>query len=448
MKNMMLSYPLRKWVTTYVCGSFLAIVMLAGCHDRNAKQQPKSKAEKTMTEQAENTDFTLAWLNALFYEEDFEPALKSDLQLNKEQIKALKEAASAAVGKLSEDAEPSTKSFKESIKQATTEIVRILGEQKAGQFFHFIAARYTDEQNTLPLEPNQVPEDTRVVVNAPAFRMDVFQQGKLIKTYKVGVGYPEFPLPTGVRKATNIIFNPTWTPPDEPWVKGKVSPGEKVPAGSKLNPLGPIKIPIGMPSLIHGGKDVSKLGAFASHGCVGLTDGQVQDFTQQLAQISGSPISAEKIADYEKKNTKTESVKLTQPVLVELRYETIVAQDGQLHIYRDIYERGTNTVENATRVLDNYGVKFEKLSEQEKNSLTQALAEMNTDARGNKIAGADHPDQATKGDSAQKRDADKENRKEKGQVTRKVIGQQEMAIPIAALRGKGYPIPVAYNIGK
>ncbi|WP_293942998.1 MULTISPECIES: L,D-transpeptidase [unclassified Sphingobacterium] len=436
-----------KYINTYLFGILLAALILTGCRDRNAKTQSASDREADLTEQAENTDFTLAWLNALFYEEDFERTLKSDLQLNKEQVTALKAAASAAVGELSEDEEASTKSFKASIKQATTEIVRILGEQKAGQFFHFIAARYADEQNKLPLQPNQVPEDTRIVVNAPAFRMDVFQQGKLIKTYKIGVGYPEFPLPTGVRKATNVIFNPTWTPPDEPWVKGKVTPGEKVPAGSKLNPLGPIKIPIGMPSLIHGGKDASKLGAFASHGCVGLTDAQVQDFTKVLTQVAGSPISAEEIADYEKKNTKTESVKLKQPVLVELRYETIVAQDGQLHIYRDVYERGTNTIENATRVLDAYGVKFEKLSEQEKSNLTQALNEMNQDARGNKIAGADHPDQGPAEDSAQKREAAKENRKEKGQVTRKVLGQQDIAVPIAALKDKGYPAPVAYNAG-
>ena len=84
--------------------------------------------------------------------------------------------------------------------------------------------------------------------------MDVFENGKLVKTYKVGIGYPEFPLPQGLRKADTIIFNPTWTPPDEPWVKGKFEPGKKVEAGSKDNPLGPIKIPIGLPSLIHGGK--------------------------------------------------------------------------------------------------------------------------------------------------------------------------------------------------
>ncbi|MGH9769268.1 MAG: L,D-transpeptidase, partial [Blastocatellia bacterium] len=105
--------------------------------------------------------------------------------------------------------------------------------------------------------PNAVPNDTRIVINAPAYRLDLFENGKLIKSYQIGIGYPEFPLPTGMRTANAIIFNPTWTPPDEPWVespRSKVKVGQKVPAGSKLNPLGPVKIPIGLPSLIHGGK--------------------------------------------------------------------------------------------------------------------------------------------------------------------------------------------------
>ena len=111
--------------------------------------------------------------------------------------------------------------------------------------------------------------------------MDLFEDGKLVKSYKIGIGYPEFPLPTGLRKAETIIFNPTWTPPDEPWVEspgGKIKIGERIEAGDKLNPLGSIKIPIGLPSLIHGGKAPAKLGGFASHGCVGLTNAQVKDF--------------------------------------------------------------------------------------------------------------------------------------------------------------------------
>src|ERR1043166_2879462 len=48
--------------------------------------------------------------------------------------------------------------------------------------------------------PNAVPKDTRIIVNIPAFRMDVFRDGTLLKSYKVGIGYQQFPLPTGFRK--------------------------------------------------------------------------------------------------------------------------------------------------------------------------------------------------------------------------------------------------------
>src|SRR5215510_11114455 len=53
--------------------------------------------------------------------------------------------------------------------------------------------------------PNAIPQDTRIVVNIPAFRMDLFRDGTLVKSYKIGIGYPEFPLPRGFRKAEMII---------------------------------------------------------------------------------------------------------------------------------------------------------------------------------------------------------------------------------------------------
>src|SRR6185295_10993737 len=85
--------------------------------------------------------------------------------------------------------------------------------------------------------PNAVPPDTRIVVNIPAFRMDVFRDGTLLKSYRIGIGYREFPLPTGFRKAEMIIFNPTWTQPNEPWAS---NPGAVVAAGARGNRLGPI----------------------------------------------------------------------------------------------------------------------------------------------------------------------------------------------------------------
>src|SRR5438876_11895083 len=57
------------------------------------------------------------------------------------------------------------------------------------------------EEAVLLKGPNALPKDTRLVVNIPAFRMDVFHDGTLLKSYKIGIGYQQFPLPTGFRKA-------------------------------------------------------------------------------------------------------------------------------------------------------------------------------------------------------------------------------------------------------
>ncbi len=179
-----------------------------------------------------------------------------------------------------------------------------------------------------PTRPNFVPKDTRIVVNAPAFRMDVFGKGQLIKTYKIGIGYPEFPLPAGMRRADTVIFNPGWTPPDEPWVRGKFAPGHKVSAANKLNPLGVVKIPIGMPSLIHGGKPPEKIGKLASHGCVGLTNKQVLDLVPIILRLGQSDLSAKAIRELEKHKRQTKAIKLAMPIPIDLRYETIVAEDG------------------------------------------------------------------------------------------------------------------------
>jgi hypothetical protein len=288
-----------------------------------------------------------------------------------------------------------------------------------------------------------IPQGTRVVINAPAFRMDLFEDGKLTKSYKIGIGYPEFPLPTGLRIADTIIFSPTWTPPDEPWVESpnsKVKVGQKIEAGDKLNPLGSIKIPIGLPSLIHGGKAPAQIGSFASHGCVGLTNPQVRDFAKHLARLGGTQISDERIAEYEKNRTETRPVKLSRAVTVELRYETVTVEDGKLHIYRDVYDRGANTEDNLRNVLQAYGVTVDQLSEGQRSQVTNALSQMARGASGKPVikpAGSDGSD----------KDEVKPKNNASGKAPRIIKGGKEVVIEIGALRGKGYPAPVDLDTG-
>jgi lipoprotein-anchoring transpeptidase ErfK/SrfK len=462
--------------------SFFISLSFAGCQTAPVSNAPTANANANAANvnaanvNAANTNavagdansqpVTLAVLDALLADEAFARDLKSKAQLTDEQIEALRKAAKDERASLSEsNADAQGGATRAATERAAEKIKAAVGADKASQVLDLARARWASggeesasgaQMSATADKPNAVPGDSRVVVNAPAFRMDVFEQGRLVKSYKVGIGYPEFPLPAGMRRASNIIFNPTWTPPDEPWVeagKSKVKVGETVEAGSKLNPLGPIKIPIGLPSLIHGGKQPSRLGEFASHGCVGLTNELVQDAALEIARLGGTDLSAEQIKAYAKNPTETKSVKLDHAVPVELRYETIVVtDDGKLHIYRDVYDRGTNTEENLRRVLEAHGVSFDTLDEQTRARITDALQQMAHDALGNPSEGDGtarpnaNASNTNKSKTASNANANKSSA-DGARVTRNVKGQKEIVIEIDALKGKGYPAPVgdAFN---
>jgi len=398
----------------------------------NSVANSNSNSTSTTEAAASNVPITMPVVDALLSDEEFLDEVKKSVQPSDEQLDKLKNAARDSVLKLNEDAgsDDFTRSTKTAISEADKKIKEILGNENGAKFLNVARKHWSGGDATALAKPNEVPTDTRIVVNAPAYRMDVFQDGKLIKSYKVGIGYPEFPLPTGLRTAKKIVFNPAWTPPDEPWVKGEFQPGKKVEAGSKNNPLGPIKIPIGLPSLIHGGKAPSRLGTFASHGCVGLTNALVQDFTAELTKLSGSPLTPQQIKAYEQKRSETSEVNLSNPVPVELRYETIVADDGKLHIYRDVYEHGTNTEENLERVLQAYGLSMKDLSADEQTKVRDALKKMAIDAQGQPV---------DEGDSNKKPSTS-------SKVTRTIKGAKEVVVDVAALKGKGYPAPVNINL--
>jgi len=359
------------------------LILLVGCQpapnnsNTTVSTQPSpspsaSSSPSPATTETAQIQVTLPLLDALLTDDKFVARAKQNVKLSDQQIEDLKRVSSAAVAQLREsNAEDLDENDGNPRERAEQELRTVLGEQKAREFSTFAneywskgdPAEASDDKAQMLKGPNAVPADTRIVVNIPAFRMDLFENGSLKKSYKIGIGYPQFPLPLGLRRAQQIIFNPTWTPPDSPWVAKmkNVAPGETVEAGDKDNPLGPIKIPIGLPSLIHGGKSPAKIGKFASHGCVGLTNAQIKDFAALLGQASDTPDVASKMDTYLADKEKTQTVKLKETIPVELRYETIVVEDGKLHIYRDVYSQDTNTEENLRSVLEANGMKLEDL---------------------------------------------------------------------------------------
>ncbi len=409
---------------------------------------------------------TLPLIDAFLSDQTFAAKAQQQLGLTNEQMAQIQKSARQKTAQLRETRTDSyTYSTPEAHEQAMQVLRGTIGETKTQEFTKYLYERWGEDsetasatpspaenkspasvaKNALPTGVNNIPSDTRIVVNTPAFRMDVFKDGQLQKSYKIGIGYPEFPIPVALRKANTLIFNPTWTPPDEPWVESpssKVKVGQTVAAGSSLNPLGPIKIPIGLPSLIHGGKTPAKLGTFASHGCVGLTDSQVREFSQMLADLSGAPLSQDELAQYARNKTETKNVKLPKTIPVELRYETIVVEDGKLHIYRDVYDRNTNSEEELRRVLQSYEVNLDDLSKQEQTQVQTALKSMARDASGKADSTTSSPSPTPATES--KKDSSQPTRQS---ITRSIKGAKVIVIELNALKGKGYPAPVNLNTG-
>jgi L,D-transpeptidase ErfK/SrfK len=391
-----------------------------------------------------SAQITLPLLDALLTDEKFVGQLKTNLKLTDQQIESLKRVSNEEIGRLRQsNAEQADVSSGDARARAAEQVNGILGPEKSRELAS-LANEYWSKGDTSEASgagasapemlkgPNAVPTDTRVVVNIPAFRMDLFQDGSLVKSYQVGIGYPEFPLPQGLRKAQTIIFNPTWTPPDSPWVADmkNIKPGETVEAGSKLNPLGPIKIPIGLPSLIHGGKSPAKIGKFASHGCVGLTNAQIKDFAMLLSKASDTNISEQTINAYLTEKDHTQTVKLEKTIPVELRYETIVLEEGKLHIYRDVYAQDTNTEENLRTVLDAHGVRFEDLPEQQRTEILNALNAMSA----NPTVSASPTPEASPA-------------KKTAKAKKPAKPQNEIVIDLGTVAQKGYPAPVNLDKG-
>jgi hypothetical protein len=146
---------------------------------------------------------------------------------------------------------------------------------------------------------------------------------------------------------------------------------------------------------------------------------------------------------YLKNRTKTRVVNLGRLVPIELRYETIVFEDGQLHIYRDVYDQNTNTEEQLRGVLAANGVSLDDLTSEEHDQVLDALGAMSRLPKKRPAAkGANNTNQIPERSVANANPG-----KPEPPPTRTRRNQKEVVVEIATLKGKGYPAPVSLDTG-
>lgn len=208
--------------------------------------------------------------------------------------------------------------------------------------------------------------DIRVTINIPSFQMTLWQNGNEVAMYPIGVGKIDYPVAISLRSATSIEWNPVWIPPSSDWIErsSTVKAGEVVLPTDPRNPLGKVKIPMGYGYLLHQAKGPADMGSLVSHGCVRVMQKDLYDLAEKIVAARRLNVNAEQIAAA-KRNKKTLIAPIDLPLTVEITYDTIVVEAGQLRVYPDVYERKANTLAKVREELRTSGVDDSQVTDTE-----------------------------------------------------------------------------------
>jgi lipoprotein-anchoring transpeptidase ErfK/SrfK len=108
----------------------------------------------------------------------------------------------------------------------------------------------------------------------------LFVNGRLAKSYRVGIGAVGYDTPAGLYEIESKAANPAWYVPNSKWagdLAGKVIPGD--------DPSNPIKarwMGFHDGAGIHGTDDEASIGGAASHGCIRMLIPDVIDLYDRV----------------------------------------------------------------------------------------------------------------------------------------------------------------------
>jgi hypothetical protein len=114
--------------------------------------------------------------------------------------------------------------------------------------------------------------------------LDLQQGGTVLKTYIVSAGRGGYATPKGTFQVQKVVWNPTWSPPDSRWARGKSAKGPEHPD----NPMKLVKIFFKDPTYyIHGTDQLDQLGEPASHGCLRMDPIEAGELAIRLMHAAG-----------------------------------------------------------------------------------------------------------------------------------------------------------------
>jgi lipoprotein-anchoring transpeptidase ErfK/SrfK len=221
--------------------------------------------------------------------------LELDVSYNKASIDRLVERVSKKLDKPAVDAHVDLESG-DVTPQASQEGRRVRAKQlkrAVRRRLLDVGADKTVRARTAVVKPEVTTEELAekypaiLVVDRSGFKLTLYKNLELAKTYSVAIGAVGFDTPAGLYHIQNKAVNPAWTMPNSDWV----APGDRgtvVPGGVPENPLKARWLGIYDGAGIHGTDAEGSIGTAASHGCVRM---RIPDVIELYDQVPvGAPI--------------------------------------------------------------------------------------------------------------------------------------------------------------
>jgi murein L,D-transpeptidase YcbB/YkuD len=202
-----------------------------------------------------------------------------------------------------------------------------------------------------------LPEGRWLMVNIPAYRIDLYEGAARLGSWRAILGKPKTPTPTFKGEARGVILNPWWEVPasivaesvgrlvarnpKRAAAQGYVREGSRyAQAPGPANQLGRMKLDFRNAHSV-GIHDTPSKPLFErekrafSHGCI-----RVDDPMSFAATLLGPPASRDSLQAFVDTSRETKTLPFAQPIPVIVTYMTAeVGDDGALVVHDDIYRK-------------------------------------------------------------------------------------------------------------
>lgn len=199
-------------------------------------------------------------------------------------------------------------------------------------------------------------EQLYLELNVPAYRLDVYLSGLLLRSDTVAVGMPRYPTPIRDYRITSVVWNPWWYPPPSDWAS-KERPRPPGPS----NPMGRVKLRAATYIYLHGTPDEASLGHAASHACIRMSNADALSLARLVHRYASPEITEVELDALEADPDRTRTIPLGTPVPFSVVYRVAEIRDGVLQLHPDVYRRVGAPEAETIRVLEAHGIARDRL---------------------------------------------------------------------------------------